>query len=183
MQEASADAPPSPVPPDPAAGAVGFAGYEQSLGAQALSKGSVPREADAPEPDQSEVGQVTLLRRKRERGEVLTDEEAAVLRAYKTVNLPRELVDWIDHLLRSHRRRGGCGPLGIASRDEFVRVAVAVLGMALRNPALDQVPLERVWRLYVRWKHAVNEEAWDIESNVEANASDTYLCNRETCRK
>lgn len=82
MQEAPADAPPSQVPPDPAASAVGFAGYEQALGAQALSERSVPPEADAAEPDESEVSQVTLLRRKRERGEVLTDEEAAVLRAY-----------------------------------------------------------------------------------------------------
>lgn len=49
-------------------------------------------------------------------------------RSYKTVNLPLELVDWIDAILT----RPGGPPLGITSRDEFVRIAVAILGAALQ---------------------------------------------------
>lgn len=68
-------------------------------------------------------------------------------RAYKTVNLPRELVDWIDQILRSHRDSGECGLLGIASRDEFVRVAVVVLGMACKGQTNTVAPLEKIQAL------------------------------------
>lgn len=58
-------------------------------------------------------------------------------RSYKTVNLPREVADWIDAILL----RPGGAPLGITSRDEFVRIAVVVLGAALQpSPS----PLELV---------------------------------------
>ncbi|MCA1812294.1 MAG: hypothetical protein LC623_09845 [Halobacteriales archaeon] len=56
-------------------------------------------------------------------------------RSFKTINLPREVVDWIDSLLKGD---GARRPLGIASRDEFVRIAVALLGMALEDQ--DRIP-------------------------------------------
>lgn len=56
-------------------------------------------------------------------------------RSYKTVNLPCEAVDWIDALLAKNKA------LGLASRDEFVRLAVAMLGLAL-SPGQGGPPLK-----------------------------------------
>ncbi len=68
-------------------------------------------------------------------------------RSYKTVNLPREVTDWIDTLLASADRAGKPGPLGITSRDEFVRIAVAILGTALQTPNRTETPLETIQQL------------------------------------
>ncbi|MHB1262109.1 MAG: hypothetical protein ACYC2H_10400 [Thermoplasmatota archaeon] len=65
--------------------------------------------------------------------------------SYKTVNLPRDVVDWIDTILSS--KTGQPGPLGIKSRDEFVRVAVAILGTALRSPNRSETPLDTIQQL------------------------------------
>lgn len=69
-------------------------------------------------------------------------------RSYKTINLAREVVEWIDDLLDSERLKGRPPPLGIGSRDEFVRIAVALLGAALESDR-NAVPLD-VIRKYVR---------------------------------
>jgi len=61
-------------------------------------------------------------------------------RSYKTVNLPSHVVDWTDSTLNG-------SPLGIKSRDEFVRIAVAVLGTALQPPHGGEAPLETVQHL------------------------------------
>jgi len=54
-------------------------------------------------------------------------------RSYKTVNLPTHVVDWTDSTLNG-------SPLGIKSRDEFVRISVAVLGAALQPPSGGEMP-------------------------------------------
>jgi len=58
-------------------------------------------------------------------------------RSYKTINLPRQVVNWIDATLN-----GKPAPLGITSRDEFVRVAVAILGTALQPAPGGEAPLQ-----------------------------------------
>jgi hypothetical protein len=69
-------------------------------------------------------------------------------RSFKTINLPREVTDWIDALLKGDAARR---PLGIASRDEFVRIAVALLGMALDDD--DRIPpLESLQELVLALK-------------------------------
>jgi hypothetical protein len=68
-------------------------------------------------------------------------------RSFKTVNLPRELAEWIDAILIPGRTDPARRPLGIHSRDEFVRIAVALLGAALQNPATGQIPLASIEKL------------------------------------
>ena len=68
-------------------------------------------------------------------------------RAYKTVNLPREVVDWIDSIVNPAVRAGKPGPLGIHSRDEFVRIAVAILGTAIQNPNQNGTPMDTIQSL------------------------------------
>lgn len=60
-------------------------------------------------------------------------------RSYKTINLPRAVVAWIDSVVGSRESK----PLGIESRDEFVRIAVVVLGLALQTPS-GPAPIEQV---------------------------------------
>jgi hypothetical protein len=59
-------------------------------------------------------------------------------RSYKTVNLPREVANWIDLLLQDAAVRR---QLGVGSRDEFVRIAVALLGLSLHHASITS-PLE-----------------------------------------
>ena len=68
-------------------------------------------------------------------------------RSFKTVNLPREVAEWIDAILVPGRTDPVHRPLGIHSRDEFVRIAVALLGAALQNPATGQIPLASIEKL------------------------------------
>ncbi|MHB1260289.1 MAG: hypothetical protein ACYC2H_01095 [Thermoplasmatota archaeon] len=68
-------------------------------------------------------------------------------RSYKTINLPVEVVEWIDSLVSPHARKGGPGPLGIQSRDEFVRIAVAILGAAIDPDNRDDIPLDYIQAL------------------------------------
>lgn len=49
---------------------------------------------------------------------------------YKTVNLPRDVANWVDFLLQDDAVRR---QLGVSSRDEFVRIAVALLGLSLSH--------------------------------------------------
>jgi hypothetical protein len=59
-------------------------------------------------------------------------------RRYKTINLPREVANWIDFLLQDE---GARRQLGVGSRDEFVRIAVALLGLSLSHTDVTS-PLE-----------------------------------------
>lgn len=77
-------------------------------------------------------------------------------RAYKTVNLPREVVDWIDSIVSPAVRSGKPGPLGIHSRDEFVRIAVAILGTALQPPNQKGTPLDTIQTLLRQLTKSVN---------------------------
>ena len=49
-------------------------------------------------------------------------------RGYRTINLPEETVRWLDALFRGENAPR---PLGIASRDEAVRIALAIFGALL----------------------------------------------------
>ncbi|HUR24954.1 MAG TPA: hypothetical protein VM327_02940 [Candidatus Thermoplasmatota archaeon] len=77
-------------------------------------------------------------------------------RGYKTINLPRELVEWIDEFLNPARRQGRPAPLGIGSRDEFVRIAVAILGAALEPNARNQVPIHLIQRIVAELERRSN---------------------------
>ena len=66
-------------------------------------------------------------------------------------NLPLAVARWIDDATSGdperQRRAGLDPPLSIASRDEFVRVAVAVFVMSLRHAGQARPPLEVVQEL------------------------------------
>ena len=68
-------------------------------------------------------------------------------RSYRTINLPVEVVEWIDSLVSPHSRKSRFGPLGIQSRDEFVRIAVAIFGAAIDPENRDDIPLDYVQAL------------------------------------
>lgn len=79
-------------------------------------------------------------------------------RSYKTINLPREVVNWIDDLLDPDRRGGRPGPLGIESRDEFVRIAVAILGAAISQDDRNGPPLVIINRLLFDLERAQRQD-------------------------
>ena len=71
-------------------------------------------------------------------------------KSYKTVNVSREVVEWIDALLKKEGAKAAreeLAPLGITSRDEFVRIAIAFLGAALYRNDQQEIPLDVVRRL------------------------------------
>jgi hypothetical protein len=60
-------------------------------------------------------------------------------RGFRTVNLPIELCEWIDKYCDNPP---GERPLGMASRDEFVRFAVALVIMATKKSDAAVPPLK-----------------------------------------
>ena len=60
-------------------------------------------------------------------------------RGFRTVNLPIELCEWIDKYCDNPPDQR---PIGVASRDEFVRFAVALVIMATKTSDTAVPPLK-----------------------------------------
>jgi hypothetical protein len=71
-------------------------------------------------------------------------------RTYKTVNLPLELACWMDQVLADESPNGIARALGVHSRDEFVRVAVAVLALGCGRSHFDLPPLAAISEVVAR---------------------------------
>lgn len=73
-------------------------------------------------------------------------------RGYTAVNLPDEVVTWLDAFLPGRDASKPPGPLGIRYRDEFVRTAVAIFAAALFPNERGEVPLQAVRDIVERLK-------------------------------
>lgn len=69
------------------------------------------------------------------------------------MNLPDELCAWIDSYMK---RPDGDRPLGVKSRDEFVRVAVGLVIMSTQK-APGQPPLRLIMELVQRLERGPDE--------------------------
>lgn len=82
---------------------------------------------------------------------------------FKTGNIPIELSDWIDAAIRAHRGKRSDTldlplMLGIQSRDEYIRLAVAILILATQPERDGKTPLGVVQDLVRRLERARKAE-------------------------
>lgn len=68
-------------------------------------------------------------------------------RGFRTTNLPIELCEWIDRYVQNPP---ALRPIGVASRDEFIRFAVALVILATQAPGEGVPPLKTVAELVRR---------------------------------
>lgn len=67
-------------------------------------------------------------------------------RGTRTVGIPTEMNEWLKDLLKDGKNDPTARPLGIASKDEFARTAIAILAAALGYRSEHRL-LARVMRI------------------------------------
>jgi hypothetical protein len=93
-------------------------------------------------------------------------------RSYRSTNLPKELAEWLDQQVHggADGKKGGPGGgpwgriLGVQSRDEAVRLAIAVLALALHRDETGVPSLQRVQDIVTALEESVPQKPDDSES-------------------